>query len=54
MNGDFFCDVCSAWFFVESDDDQAVCPHCRENVLPDADDDIDDLFGLDHQNQEGC
>lgn len=53
MPSKFFCDVCDHWFHTESDT-EAVCPGCHENVLPDPTDDLDDLFGLDHQRNEGC
>lgn len=34
MIGIFFCDVCSLEFHSHSVDDNAVCPSCREDVLP--------------------
>jgi hypothetical protein len=33
MIGEFYCDVCSRGFRVDSDDGRAVCPDCDEDVI---------------------
>lgn len=52
MYGKVFCDVCDHWFHVDTHKNEATCPGCHENVLPDPVDELDDLFGLDHQDPE--
>ena len=42
--GEFFCDVCHAPFSARTMDDEAVCPSCGENILPEPEEQYVDRY----------
>jgi len=44
VSGEFFCDVCQEPFTARTMDDEAVCPFCGENILPEPEEQYVDRY----------